>query len=169
MPKNTTSFTPEIGERICELLMEGMTLREACRQDGMPAESTVRRWAAEDVEGFFAQYTRAREIGYMAMADEVVEISDNGTNDWMERNGKDDEGWEANGEHLQRSRLRVDTRKWLLSKALPKMYGDKLAIGGDKSMDPIQTEDVSPVDQLAQFINAKSRRQSRGDDGSGEA
>ena len=58
----------------------------------------------------------------MAMADETLEISDDGTNDWM----KDNEGYKVNGEHVARSRLRVDTRKWLLSKALPKIFGDKL-------------------------------------------
>jgi len=34
-------------------------------------------------------------------------------------------------EHIQRARLRVDTRKWILSKMLPKVYGDKFQVGGD--------------------------------------
>ena len=61
------------------------------------------------------------------MADELLEVADDGRNDWMER--QDDNGgtsWQANGEHIQRSRLRVDTRKWMLSKALPKVFGDKI-------------------------------------------
>jgi hypothetical protein len=93
----------------------------------MPWESTVRGWALDDREGFSAQYTRAREIGYLAMADELLEVSDDGRNDWLERS--DDNGgtsYQLNGEHVQRSRLRVDTRKWLLSKALPKVFGDKV-------------------------------------------
>jgi hypothetical protein len=91
----------------------------------MPAESTVRAWALDDREGFSAKYARAREIGYHHMADEIQEISDNGSNDWMERHDGDNVAWVANGEHIQRSRLRVDSRKWHLSKALPKIYGDK--------------------------------------------
>lgn len=138
----TSSFKKDVAKTICEHLAQGMTLREVCRMDGMPPESTVRLWALDDREGFAAQYTRAREIGYHAMADDIVEISDDGTNDWMERNGEDNAGWQQNGEALGRSRLRVDTRKWMLSKVLPKIYGDKLAIGGDKDMDPIKTEDV---------------------------
>lgn len=59
------------------------------------------------------------------MADEIKEISDDGSNDWMERNDGENVAWVANGEHIQRSRLRVDTRKWHLSKALPKIYGDR--------------------------------------------
>lgn len=123
-----TEYTAEIAAAICEALSEGMTLREACRQEGMPPESTVRRWVLDDREGFAAQYTRAREIGYHAMADELLEISDDGKNDWIERQGDKGVGYEANGEHLQRSRLRVDTRKWLLSKALPKVYGEKIGV-----------------------------------------
>jgi hypothetical protein len=94
----------------------------------MPAESTVRGWALDDREGFSAQYTRARELGYLAMADELLEVADDGKNDWMERRGDGDENpsWVLNGEHVQRSRLRVDTRKWMLSKALPKIFGDKV-------------------------------------------
>lgn len=111
----------------------------------MPAESTVRLWAAEDREGFSAQYTRAREVGYLAMADETVEISDDGRNDWMERQSEEDkERYVLNGEHVQRSRLRVDTRKWLLSKALPKMFGDKITqeLTG-KDGGPITTADLT--------------------------
>ena len=62
------------------------------------------------------------------MADEMLEIADDGSNDWMLRNGSGKELHGLNGEHIQRSRLRLDTRKWLLSKALPKIYGDKLPV-----------------------------------------
>lgn len=77
----------------------------------MPPESTVRRWVLDN-EDFAAQYARAREAGYQCMADEILEISD------------DKEG------DPSRDRLRVDTRKWLLSKCLPKIYGDKLLHAG---------------------------------------
>jgi hypothetical protein len=134
-----TKHTPEIASRICEMLAEGMTLREICKSEDMPPESTVRGWAVNDIEGFSAHYANAREIGYHSMADEVLEIADNGANDWMERNGEGDEGWQMNGEHMQRSRLRVDTRKWLLSKALPKVYGEKLDLnhGGKVSVEGV--------------------------------
>jgi len=127
MPTGEAStYTQEKADRVCTYLAEGMTLREACRQDNMPPESTVRLWALDDRQGFAAHYARAREIGYHKMADELMEISDDGSNDWMERNGDETAGWQVNGEALGRSRLRVDTRKWMLSKTLPKIYGDKL-------------------------------------------
>lgn len=135
------TYSAEIASRICEGLAEGKSLREVCRADDMPPESTVRRWALEDREGFSAQYARAREIGYHAMADDILEIADDGTNDWMERHGDDDAGWVANGEHIQRSRLRVDTRKWTLSKVLPKIYGDKVQHTGEGG-GPVQVQIV---------------------------
>ena len=91
----------------------------------MPDERTVRRWALDNKEGFAEKYSRAREIGYLSMADEMLEIADDGSNDWMLRQHAGNQSCTANGEHIQRSRLRLDTRKWLLSKALPKIYGDK--------------------------------------------
>ncbi len=125
-----TKYTPELGLIICEGLAEGRTLRAICRDDtNLPDERTVRRWAIDPEHPFAPQYAHARLVGYHSMADEIVEISDDARNDWMVRLDKDGAGvgWQLNGDHFQRSRLRVETRKWLLSKALPKVYGDKLA------------------------------------------
>jgi hypothetical protein len=80
------------------------------------------------------------------MADELMEIADDGRNDWMERHGEEDPGWQVNSEHIQRSRLRVDARKWTLSKVLPKIYGDKQEIdhkSSDGSMTPSRVELVA--------------------------
>lgn len=152
MQGRPSDFTAELAAKICEALADGKTLREVCRADDMPSETTVRRWALEDREGFSAQYARAREIGYQAMADELLEVADDGRNDWMERQGEDDKSaYVLNGEHVQRSRLRVDTRKWLLSKALPKVYGDKVTQehtgpgGGPVQVERIERVIVDPA------------------------
>ncbi len=136
-----STYSAEVAAEICRRLSEGQTLREVCRDEAMPSESTVRGWALDDREGFSAQYARSREIGYFSMADEMMEVADDGRNDWMQRT--DDNGgtsWQVNGEHIQRSRLRVDTRKWMLSKALPKVFGDKVTqavVGGDDDDKPV--------------------------------
>jgi hypothetical protein len=123
-----TLYTEEVGKEICARLADGESLNSICKADHMPHESTVRSWALDPEHPISTNYVRARELGYMRMADEIVEISDDGTNDWMERNHGDDKesSWSVNGEHVSRSKLRVDTRKWLLSKALPKVFGDKI-------------------------------------------
>lgn len=126
-----SAFAQALADKICERLASGESLRSICRDEDMPNERTVRRWVYDDVEGFSPQYARARDIGLDSMADELLEIADDGTNDWMERQGKDGESYYvANGEAMGRSRLRVDTRKWLLSKIAPKRYGDSIAVTG---------------------------------------
>lgn len=124
------------------MLAEGMSLREVCRQKGMPSHGTVLNWRMAH-DDFADQYARAREIGYEIMADEILEIADDGRNDWMERQlGEDGPTFFApNHEHISRSRLRSDTRKWLLSKCLPKVYGDKVdhKVSGDPD-NPIVIE-----------------------------
>jgi len=128
-------YDPIIARVILERLADGETLNEICRTPGMPKPSTVRRWDLDDVQGFAVQYARARMLGYQAMADDLTEIMDNGHNDWMARQiaGMDEDdprrvAWQVNGEHVSRSRLRFEGRKWILSKALPKIYGDKVAL-----------------------------------------
>lgn len=133
--RSPSPYTPARANFILEKLAEGVSLREICREhDDMPDESSVRKWAIDDVDGFRARYTTARELGYHSMADEIFDIADDGRNDWMtrhnERAGTSEEV--PNNEHMNRSRLRVDTRKWFLAKVLPKIYGEKIAVtGGD--------------------------------------
>ena len=124
-----SSFTQEIADEICRRISEVQSLREICRDESMPNISTVMRWLAKHPE-FREQYARAREAQADAMGEEILEISDDATNDWMERNNGPDlpTSYVPNAEHIQRSRLRVDARKWLMSKLAPKKYGDKLDV-----------------------------------------
>lgn len=130
-----TTKTPDRTEAILDRLAKGETLRGICRDEGMPPPSTVLEWVKDDRDGFAERYARAREAGAYAMADELLEIVDDGSNDWIERAQKDGRVETVlNAEHVQRSRLRADARKWLLSKILPRVFGDKLDMtsGGEK-------------------------------------
>lgn len=118
-------YTQDLGDEICEYIAQGMTLREVCRMPGMPPESTVRLWALDDRYGFSAQYARARSLLLEYWADEMVDIADDGSEDKYEgRNGQT----LTNHEVVNRSRLRIDTRKWLLSKLRPDRYGDLISV-----------------------------------------
>jgi hypothetical protein len=120
------TYTQEVADEICRRMCEGESLRSICRSEGMPPFGTVMTWVLKDREGFHAQYARAREAQAHALADELLEIADDARNDRMARNDPENPGRVENSEHLQRSRLRVDARKWLTSKILPKQYGDKI-------------------------------------------
>lgn len=116
-------FQQAIADEICRRVADGESLRSICRDDNMPDESTVRRWALEDVEGFFPQYDAALKIRAMRWAEEVLEISD-------ELPPITGEG-KIDGAGVAHQRLRVDSRKWLLSKVLPKVYGEKIDVTSD--------------------------------------
>jgi hypothetical protein len=113
-------FSQEKADAICARLSEGISLRKAAASEGL-SHSTVLEW--EDTNPAFAdQYARARACGYKLLADEIIEISDDSSGDLIET----DSGPRVDAERVARSKLRVDSRKWMLSKMLPKLYGDKL-------------------------------------------
>lgn len=117
-------FTEEMADMICERLIEGESLRKICLSEDIASQGTVMRWLVEN-EKFREQYTHAREVQADTLADEILDIADDGSNDYM---GEDEK---YNGDAVQRSRLRVDARKWIASKLKPKKYGDKTLVGSD--------------------------------------
>jgi hypothetical protein len=123
-----STYTQEIGDLICAELAEGISLRTVCKADGMPDKKTVFRWLRSHPE-FAKQYAIAKEEAADAWAEEILDIADDGTNDWI----TDEKGRTVfNGEHVQRSRVRIDTRKWIASKLKPKKYGDKITHEGSE-------------------------------------
>lgn len=127
-----TKYTPALGRAIRKMLASGMTVQAVCRRPRMPHERRLREWASDPEHPFSPQYEAARLVGYHKMADEIIDIADSGT-------VKDI----VDPTTVQRDRLRIDTRKWLLAKALPKIYGDKIiAEHTGKDGGPIQTQDT---------------------------
>ncbi|SDJ18560.1 hypothetical protein SAMN05428983_0541 [Agrobacterium fabrum] len=131
-----TTFTEEIGDTICERLALGESVRSICDGEAMPSMSTVFKWL-RDNEAFSKQYAHAREVQADALFDDIIDIADDGRNDWMEKRNADGEsiGWQENGEALRRSQLRIDARKWMAGKLRPKIYGDKLDVGLTATVD----------------------------------
>ena len=112
-----SGYTPEIGEKICSRIAEGESIRSIVKDKEMPSSSMIFRWLLdENKKSFRDQYEIARNIQAETMFEELIEIADRQEQDVM------------------RDRLRVDTRKWYLSKVLPKKFGEKLdfTTGGDK-------------------------------------
>jgi hypothetical protein len=138
-------------ERILHELADGRTVRDICRADGMPTGATVRLWVMQDRDGFAARYRRAREFAHHDMAEELLEIVDDARNDWMERRTRAG-GRETvpNRENIQRSRLRYDARRWLLSNALPKNYGNRTAVDS-------KDEETNPWVEILRLVDGKSR------------
>lgn len=117
-----TDFKAEILQR----LSDGESLRAICETKDFPAESTVRAWALDDVGGFAAQYARARELGYERLAEEILAIADTPLAGIKTKINDKGETETTEADMIEHRRLQVDTRKWMLSKMLPKRFGDKL-------------------------------------------
>lgn len=123
-----TDYSKELATLICKRIAQGESVRKIEKDDNMPSGVTIYSWLLdEDKQEFLKQYESSRAIQAENMFEEINEIADDGRNDYMERENSDGNSYEVvNSEHIQRSRLRVDTRKWYLSKVLPKKFGEKL-------------------------------------------
>jgi hypothetical protein len=115
-------------DSLVDWISNGETLRDWCRENGV-GFSTVYDWMAKD-EIFAGRIARARDVGEEVIAQECMEIADDARNDWMEKKNEDGEktGVEFNKEHVQRSKLRIETRLKLLAKWNPKKWGDRQQI-----------------------------------------
>jgi len=111
-------FSEAIAQEICQRLATGESLRSICRDEAMPGRQTVVDWLARD-HSFCERYDRARMVGLDEIADELIEIAD-GAN-----GGEDDSAARASA-NVQQAKLRIDTRKWLLSKLAPQRFGDRI-------------------------------------------
>lgn len=133
-------FERAVFDEVCHRISSGETLRGVCRSDEKyPAPSSIRRWVVlDEPKGVAEQYARARESCIHEMIDDTIEIADDTTRDTITKTGKDGAEYDApDNEWIQRSRLRVDTRKWLASKICPKLYGEKVAVTGEEG-GPVQ-------------------------------
>lgn len=135
-----TIYNEEIAARICKLVAaHSFGLKKLCRTyPDLPDQDTINEWRRK-YDDFSDQYTLAKREQADLMAEEIIDIADDGENDWMET--QDDQGgeaWKINGEHIQRSRLRIDSRKWLAAKLSPKIYGVSLMESKEKQLSEIE-------------------------------
>ena len=147
-PGRPTRYSLEAGLEICRRMEQGESLRRICATPGMPGRTTVMRWLEAQPE-FRESYARARERLVEFWADEILDIADDGQNDFVEREGRE----VLNAENINRSRLRVDLRKWLMSKLLPKKYGDRVTtevVGDPDNPAPKHHIEIT-------FVEAKDR------------
>lgn len=145
-----SKLTPAVVVEITKRLSEGEPLAVICRDEHMPTDRTVRTWVETDALVSSA-IAHAREAGFDALAHECLEIAEDGSRDYIEKTNADGSTYEAfNGEHVQRSKLRIETRLKLLAKWDPKRYGDKVAVvGGGPDDSPIKTESTLNVGGLS--------------------
>ncbi len=139
--------TPELTHILCFRLLDGESLRSICTDDAMPARSTVLYWLAgawpegDPRREFLGQCARAREAQAKLYADDIIDIADADDEDAL----LDAKGNPVpNTARLNRDRLRIDARKWVIGRLLPR-YAKKLVLEGGAKAIPVEL----PVREMA--------------------
>lgn len=121
-----TKYTSELADQICGLVATtSKSMRTICNEVEINYISHL-RWTREHEE-YCTQYARAKEDQADFLSEEMIDIADDSSNDVRYT----ESGEVINSEFVQRSKLRIDTRKWIASKLKPKKYGDKLDVLSD--------------------------------------
>jgi hypothetical protein len=145
-------FSEELFDKICdEIAVSSVGLFHICKKHGTTSRSFL-RWVREDEsEELRHKYACAREDQAEFLADQIIEIADDSTHDTKTITKGDQTVEVENTEWVNRSKLRVEARKWTASKLKPKKYGDKLDLtsGNEKlptAPQPIVIEIVKPTE-----------------------
>ena len=135
-------YPPEVIDEFLARLVEGGSIGSVCRDPEMPSAQAVAYWLQHN-PAFREKYEAARVVQADILFDNLLDIADDSAEDWTTN---EDGEKRLNGEAVARSRLRIDARKWILSKLIPKKYGDKIEVN--------HTHKVSLSDAIAE---AKAR------------
>lgn len=123
-------------EKVIEIICDtGQSMKRACKTVGITPWSFLR---AIEKENLAQHYARAIEVRSDTMFDDMVDIADDNSEDFETRINKAGEEYEVfNPDVVQRAKLMIDTRKWILSRMNPKKYGDKIDLTSDGKAMPI--------------------------------
>ena len=166
-----SKYSEELALRICSYLAKGKTLIQACEDDDtLPDHDTIRIWANDDRQGFHRLYTRACDLGCDAMAEQLFKIADDGSKDWIQKVSTAGTAFLIpDHEHMARSRLRIEVRKWYLSKLRPRKYGEHIDVNvtttEQSDVGTMLAEVMTPteLDDLKQRLIAYKARHNNND------
>ncbi len=149
-----TDYSEEIAAKICDLVSTYPYGLKRLTQvfPELPVESTINLWRLKH-ESFSVAYYKAKLIQAGLIAEECLDIADDVAQDYIE---SEDGNTKCNTEFVNRSRLRVDTRKWLAGKLLPKLYGDA------KQVEELQSDNERYRKELAELrdqLDAKHKKE----------
>lgn len=158
-----SKYSPEIAQQMCEMLADGIPLREICRQEGFPAWQTVYDWMYRDDAlgdegvGLSRAIARAREIGQDAIAEDIFrEMCMEPERILSEGGGRIDSGY------VQLIKARAEIKLKLLAKWNPKRYGDKVQVGGDPENPFKMQADVAIFDEILKTVEGRRQDKAHG-------
>lgn len=143
--KPRITFSEDLFSAILARIASGESMNKICSEPDMPTRKSFYEWVAND-EALRDRYAYAMSVRADFLFDELIDIADTpevGVKTKIDDTGKTEE---TRGDMIEHRRLRVDARKWYLSKLAPKKYGDKVnlehtgADGGAVKVDVSDTE-----------------------------
>jgi hypothetical protein len=143
-------YSVELADRVIGELMGGRTLVDVCNDPGMPHRCTVLAWVRRDEDGFAARYREAREIGSQIMVDELIQIGDDLARRRQRAGGGEPGAPGISREDVDVARIRCDNRRWVLSRAMPRIYGDRVRIDA-------RHDDSDGWAEVLKAVNGKTR------------
>lgn len=139
-----TLYTEELAEKICgAIASNSLSLDKlSAKLEWFPTKHTIFAWRRQHKE-FSHQYAQAKREQIETLVDEILDIADTQALD----STIDDHGNAVpDNEYIQRSRLRIDTRKWLASKLMPKIYGERvlteITSAEEKTLSEMSTDEL---------------------------
>lgn len=147
------SCDAEMFEDVLSMIAAGIPLRQICRYPDMPTKDAIYKFLEDETDPTehgrrLARYARARRIGFDEIAEEGLEIIDDGSNDYIEREKDGVPEIVLDREHIQRSKLRFEGRMKLLAVWDPRRYGDMLKLG-DPDANPLQQKGETSISDMA--------------------
>jgi hypothetical protein len=143
-----TTYTDELADRVLDSLTAGESLNAICQPADMPHEATVRTWVVDDREGFAARYWRARAVQALELADDLVRLADEPPP--VGPDGRCDSAW------VQHHKTRVETRRWVISRLLPKVFGDRVTADGAAGISITVVTGIVRADSSPQLREVRS-------------
>ncbi len=131
-------YNERMAQKLCERIMSGESLNKICESPTFPSKLTVIRWLANpEYKEFRDLYYYARRVQAEILVDDMWDIIDDTSEDWIETFDKhgNPNGYKPNHETAANKRLRVDSIKWYAGKMVPKIYGDHLDVTHDVTGD----------------------------------
>jgi len=149
-PEHPVTYSRTLALVIMDRIASGEALDDICSEPGMPPSTVVRRWVYEDKDGLGGEFLRAKQLSAERLADQLLKIAD--APPPRLATGAIDYG----SVHL--ARLQIETRKWLLTKLLPRMYGDKVQVSGDPDGAAIKISDTDRAARIDAILRAAEAR-----------
>lgn len=133
-PRRPTVLTNRLRASMLANISSGMSVRKMCENRKFPTREMFYKWLRED-DSFVNEYEIAVQSRADAIAEEILEIADDDSNDYKINELSEDDKLKIDQIKLARDKVKIDARKWIAAKMAPKKYGNNIKVDSDNKHD----------------------------------